>query len=59
MQRRRKSNQVGDIFYCQMKKPVAGLNAAFVMLALKRCLLHYHDLGPNFPTEIHKTCKRR
>jgi ribonuclease G len=40
------------IFYCQNTKPVAGLNAAFVNVASERCLLHYHDLGPNLTSQL-------
>ena len=40
--------QVGDIFIAKIKKPVAGLNAAFVHLGHEKdAFLHYHDLGPN------------
>ena len=40
--------QVGDIFIAKIRKPVAGLNAAFVNLGHdKDAFLHYHDLGPN------------
>ncbi len=39
---------VGDIFIAKIRKPVAGLNAAFVNLGHdKDAFLHYHDLGPN------------
>jgi ribonuclease G len=54
--------QVGDIFIAKIRKPVAGLNAAFVNVGFEKdAFLHYHDLGPNLAslTEIHKTCKRR
>jgi ribonuclease G len=47
-----KSNfQVGDIFIAKIRKPVAGLNAAFVNVASAR-LLHYHDLGPNLASQL-------
>lgn len=40
--------KVGDIFIAKIRKPVAGLNAAFVNLGHdKDAFLHYHDLGPN------------
>ncbi|MFY7810543.1 MAG: ribonuclease E/G, partial [Flavobacterium sp.] len=43
--------QVGDIFIAKIRKPVAGLNAAFVNLGYEEdAFLHYHDLGPNFKT---------
>ncbi|MFA7446581.1 MAG: ribonuclease E/G [Flavobacteriaceae bacterium] len=39
---------VGDIFIAKIRKPVAGLNAAFVNLGFEKdAFLHYHDLGPN------------
>ncbi|WP_438966104.1 Rne/Rng family ribonuclease [Flavobacterium sp.] len=39
---------VGDIFISKIRKPVAGLNAAFVNLGYEKdAFLHYHDLGPN------------
>ena len=42
---------VGDIFLAKIRKPVAGLNAAFVNLGYdKDAFLHYHDLGPNLPS---------
>ena len=43
-----KSNfQVGDIFIAKIRKPVAGLNAAFVNVGFEKdAFLHYHDLGP-------------
>ena len=40
--------QVGDIFIAKIRKPVAGLNAAFVNVGFEKdAFLHYHDLGPN------------
>lgn len=40
--------QVGDIFIAKIRKPVPGLNAAFVNLGFEKdAFLHYHDLGPN------------
>ena len=42
---------VGDIFIAKIRKPVAGLNAAFVNLGYEKdAFLHYHDLGPNLPS---------
>jgi len=39
---------VGDIFIAKIRKPVAGLNAAFVNVGYEKdAFLHYHDLGPN------------
>ncbi len=38
---------VGDIFLAKIKKPVSGLNAAFVDVGFEKDgFLHYHDLGP-------------
>jgi ribonuclease G len=40
---------VGDIFIAKIRKPVAGLNAAFVNVGYEKdAFLHYHDLGPCF-----------
>ena len=49
-----KSNfQVGDIFIAKIRKPVAGLNAAFVHVGHdKDAFLHYHDLGPNLASQL-------
>jgi ribonuclease G len=45
--------QVGDIFIAKIRKPVAGLNAAFVNLGFEKdAFLHYHDLGPNLPSML-------
>ena len=42
---------VGDIFIAKIRKPVAGLNAAFVNVGYEKdAFLHYHDLGPNLPS---------
>jgi ribonuclease G len=42
---------VGDIFIAKIRKPVPGLNAAFVNVGFEKdAFLHYHDLGPNLPT---------
>ncbi len=39
---------VGDIFIAKIRKPVPGLNAAFVNVGFEKdAFLHYHDLGPN------------
>jgi Ribonucleases G and E len=43
------SFSVGDIFLAKVRKPVSGLNAAFVNVGhQKDAFLHYHDLGPQF-----------
>src|SRR5690606_38226823 len=35
----------------KIRKPVAGLNAAFVNVGFEKdAFLHYHDLGPNLPS---------
>ncbi|HLA54767.1 MAG TPA: ribonuclease E/G [Flavobacterium sp.] len=49
-----KSNfQVGDIFIAKIRKPVAGLNAAFVNVGFEKdAFLHYHDLGPNLASSL-------
>ncbi len=49
-----KSNfQVGDIFIAKIRKPVAGLNAAFVNVGFEKdAFLHYHDLGPNLASQL-------
>lgn len=45
--------QVGDIFIAKIRKPVAGLNAAFVNVGGdKDAFLHYHDLGPNLSSQL-------
>lgn len=47
----KKDIQVGDIFIAKIRKPVSGLNAAFVNIGTdKDAFLHYHDLGPNLKT---------
>ncbi len=44
----KKQFQVGDLYIAKIRKPVPGLNAAFVNLGFdKDAFLHYHDLGPN------------
>jgi len=45
--------QVGDIFIAKIRKPVAGLNAAFVNVGFEKdAFLHYHDLGPNLLSQL-------
>ena len=45
--------QVGDIFIAKIRKPVAGLNAAFVNVGYEKdAFLHYHDLGPNLSSQL-------
>jgi ribonuclease G len=45
--------QVGDIFIAKIRKPVAGLNAAFVNVGHdKDAFLHYHDLRPNLASQL-------
>ena len=45
---------VGDIFIAKIRKPVAGLNAAFVNVGYEKdAFLHYHDLGP----QVHSLIK--
>jgi len=47
------SFNVGDIFLAKIRKPVAGLNAAFVNIGYEKdAFLHYHDLGPNLPSLV-------
>jgi ribonuclease G len=44
---------VGDIMLAKVRKPVTGLNAAFVNVGYEKdAFLHYHDLGPQFATAI-------
>lgn len=41
------SFSVGDIFLAKIRKPLTGLNAAFVNVGYEKdAFLHYHDLGP-------------
>jgi ribonuclease G len=49
-----KSNfKVGDIFIAKIRKPVPGLNAAFVHLGFEKdAFLHYHDLGANLSSVL-------
>ncbi|UOY04708.1 ribonuclease E/G [Muricauda sp. SCSIO 64092] len=45
------SFSVGDIFLAKIRKPVTGLNAAFVNVGYEKdAFLHYHDLGPQLST---------
>ncbi len=42
---------VGDVMLAKIRKPVAGLNAAFVNVGYEKdAFLHYHDLGPKLPS---------
>lgn len=42
---------VGDILLAKIRKPVPGLNAAFVNVGYEKdAFLHYHDLGPQLAT---------
>nr|WP_247716490.1 ribonuclease E/G [Sinomicrobium weinanense] len=42
---------VGDIMLAKIRKPVSGLNAAFVNVGYEKdAFLHYHDLGPKLPS---------
>ena len=42
---------VGDIYAAKIRKPVSGLNAAFIDVGHEKDgFLHYHDLGPNLPS---------
>ncbi|NND79362.1 MAG: ribonuclease E/G [Maribacter sp.] len=44
---------VGDIFLAKVRKPVTGLNAAFVNVGYEKdAFLHYHDLGPQLSTML-------
>ncbi len=44
---------VGDVFIAKIRKPVAGLNAAFVNVGYEKdAFLHYHDLGPKLPSVL-------
>ncbi len=44
---------VGDIFISSIRKPVAGLNAAFVNVGYQKDgFLHYHDLGPRLSSVL-------
>tara|TARA_B110000977_G_scaffold36662_1_gene49235 strand:+ start:2759 stop:4318 length:1560 start_codon:yes stop_codon:yes gene_type:complete len=42
---------VGDIYVAKIRKPVPGLNAAFINVGHEKDgFLHYHDLGPKLPS---------
>lgn len=44
---------VGDIFIAKVRKPVTGLNAAFVDVGYEKdAFLHYHDLGPQLSSML-------
>ena len=44
---------VGDIFISSIRKPVAGLNAAFINVGYQKDgFLHYHDLGPRLSSVL-------
>ncbi len=44
---------VGDILVAKVRKPVTGLNAAFVNVGYEKdAFLHYHDLGPQLATML-------
>ncbi len=44
---------VGDIFIAKVRKPISGLNAAFVNVGYEKdAFLHYHDLGPQLSTML-------
>lgn len=54
------SFQVGDIFLAKIRKPVKGLNAAFVNVGYEKdAFLHYHDLGPQLSTLLKFVKKAR
>jgi len=47
------SFSVGDIFLAKIRKPVTGLNAAFVNIGYEKdAFLHYHDLGPQLSSML-------
>lgn len=47
------SFNVGDIMIAKIRKPVVGLNAAFVNVGYEKdAFLHYHDLGPQLSTML-------
>ena len=44
---------VGDILIAKVRKPVIGLNAAFVNVGYEKdAFLHYHDLGPQLSSML-------
>ena len=54
------SFSVGDIFLAKIRKPVTGLNAAFVNVGYdKDAFLHYHDLGPQLSSLLKFVKKAR
>ena len=54
------SFSVGDIFLAKIRKPVTGLNAAFVNVGYEKdAFLHYHDLGPQLSTLLKFVKKAR
>ena len=47
------SFSVGDVFLAKIRKPVTGLNAAFVNVGYEKdAFLHYHDLGPQLSSML-------
>ena len=47
------SFNVGDIMLAKIRKPVVGLNAAFVNVGYEKdAFLHYHDLGPQLSSML-------
>lgn len=51
---------VGDIFLAKIRKPVTGLNAAFVNVGYEKdAFLHYHDLGPQLSSMLQFIKKAR
>ena len=47
------SFNVGDILLAKIRKPVVGLNAAFVNVGYEKdAFLHYHDLGPQLSSML-------
>lgn len=54
------SFSVGDIFLAKIRKPVTGLNAAFVNVGYEKdAFLHYHDLGPQLSSLLKFVKKAR
>lgn len=44
---------VGDVMIAKIRKPVTGLNAAFVDVGYEKdAFLHYHDLGPQLRSQL-------
>jgi len=49
----KQSFNVGDIMIAKIRKPVVGLNAAFVNVGYEKdAFLHYHDLGPQLSSML-------